>query len=70
MYIYTSFAYNFFGKQGSLELIYGLQVKILVPELTKKKKKSPLEFLLWHNGISGISAALGHRFYPQPRRVG
>ena len=28
------------------------------------------EFLLWHNGISGILGALGHRFDPWPGTVG
>ena len=31
---------------------------------------SGVEFLLWHNGIGGISAAPGHRFDPQPSTVG
>ena len=29
-----------------------------------------MEFLLWHNGIVGVSGALGHRFNPRPCTVG
>ena len=29
---------------------------------SQESKLHNLEFLLWHNGISGVSAAPGHRF--------
>ena len=35
----------------------------------RHEKESP-EFPMWHNGISGVSGALGHRFDPRPDTVG
>ena len=36
----------------------------------KKKKKSRLEFFMWHNGIRDLLGKLGHKFDPQPATVG
>ena len=33
----------------------------------KTQTKTKKEFLLWHDGISGVSGALGRRFNPQPK---